>query len=1009
MTSTRARAPYRYRAFISYSHGADNRLAPALRTALHRLAKPWYRLRAMRVFRDETGLGVTPALWPAIEAALMDSEYFLLLASPDAAASKWVQLELGWWLDHRPPDRLLIALTRGDICWDDAAQDFDWGVTDSLPRRLSGTFEQSPKYVDLRWARTATDLSLRNPDFLTAVAGVASTLQGLPLDELIGEDVRQHRRTRRVATAAATGLAVLAVAAIGFGVIASLERDEARRQEGIAFQQSRIATDERDQARRRVVQLNCGNGQRAADIGDVSAAMLWFAEAAMLEADHPSEQRLLLARLASLDRKHPRLEHVWSAAAPSTGIAFTADGESVVVYPPEGSVQAWDARTGSASFNQPGNPGVDVGVTSEGRRLLTIDGPCAQLRDPLTGEAVRALEHDAGVAWAGFAAADRLVLTRADDRTAHAWDSGSGLELAALGDVDEIFDVALDADAVTLLVKSSGEGLTLWESATKRRTVLDDKKVQAAELSADRRYVLAFHDDSSAAVWDTGTGLRVTSLGDWQAVDRVLLSPDGQRAALTSRQGWAMVWDIESDREVRTLTHQGAVLDAAFSPDGKRLATVGTDQQAHVWSIATGKQVTPPLWHESTVSRIAFSPDGNRLATSTANHLVRLWDVSDVTGATMKHESSVQFASFSPDGTHVLTMTDFTAHLWDVRSAAPTREFTFAPGPQIYCAAFSPDGAYVVTGSEDRLARLWDVKTGEQIGALQHARRVKCAAFSRDGKRLLTASDDQLNVWDLAALPQVPREPTTAVPHDGSPVETCEFSPDARQALSRDFHGTTRMWNLDSATERTELRREDTILATLSRDGTWMATAGPGSVVQVRATDTAAPAGEPTPSKYRVTVVAFSPDGRRVLTADQGGVARVWDTKSGNPVTPPMCHDDRIQHAVFNADGTQVLTASSDGTARVWNAESGQPITEPLQHRGEVGYAEFGPDGQHVVTASYDDTARLWDLSPGRLDVRGWMQRAQLLGSRRVDATGAVITVDTAPYLELWRDVEQGR
>src|SRR6187431_1423107 len=109
MTSSRARAPCRYRAFISYSHAADNRLAPALRTALHRLAKPWYRLRAMRVFRDETGLGITPALWPAIEAALADSEYFLLLASPDAAASEWVQREVGWWLEHRPSDRLLVA------------------------------------------------------------------------------------------------------------------------------------------------------------------------------------------------------------------------------------------------------------------------------------------------------------------------------------------------------------------------------------------------------------------------------------------------------------------------------------------------------------------------------------------------------------------------------------------------------------------------------------------------------------------------------------------------------------------------------------------------------------------------------------------------------------------------------------------------------------------------------------------------------------------------------------
>jgi hypothetical protein len=169
----------------------------------------------------------------------LDAEYFLLLASPEAAASAWVQCEVACWLDRRPADHLLIALTHGELRWNDAAQDFDWNGTDALPRRLAQAFEQEPKYADLRWARMATNLSLRNPEFLAAVASVTSTFQGQPLDELIGEDVRQHRRTRRVAAAATVGLATLAVAASVFGVIASQQRDAARRQE-------RIATEQRD-------------------------------------------------------------------------------------------------------------------------------------------------------------------------------------------------------------------------------------------------------------------------------------------------------------------------------------------------------------------------------------------------------------------------------------------------------------------------------------------------------------------------------------------------------------------------------------------------------------------------------------------------------------------------------------------------------------------------------------------------------------------------------------------
>ena len=91
----------KYRGFISYSHAADERLAPALQSGLHRFAKPWYRLRAMRVFRDKTGLAVTPELWGSIQKALEDADYFILLASPQAAQSKWVEQEVDWWLRNR--------------------------------------------------------------------------------------------------------------------------------------------------------------------------------------------------------------------------------------------------------------------------------------------------------------------------------------------------------------------------------------------------------------------------------------------------------------------------------------------------------------------------------------------------------------------------------------------------------------------------------------------------------------------------------------------------------------------------------------------------------------------------------------------------------------------------------------------------------------------------------------------------------------------------------------------
>jgi len=89
------------RAETAAEKNAFKEFAPAVQSALHRVARPWYRLRSVWIFRDKTGLAATPSLWGTIEKALADSEYFLLMASPEAAASPWVQREVDWWLANR--------------------------------------------------------------------------------------------------------------------------------------------------------------------------------------------------------------------------------------------------------------------------------------------------------------------------------------------------------------------------------------------------------------------------------------------------------------------------------------------------------------------------------------------------------------------------------------------------------------------------------------------------------------------------------------------------------------------------------------------------------------------------------------------------------------------------------------------------------------------------------------------------------------------------------------------
>src|ERR1700716_284657 len=112
-----------YDAFVSYSHARDKPIASALQSVVQRLGKPWYRRRALRVFRDDTSLSATAHLWPSIEQALRASRFFVVLASPIAAASKWVNKEVAFWLDRPGVGTLLIGVSDGDLAWDEALGD----------------------------------------------------------------------------------------------------------------------------------------------------------------------------------------------------------------------------------------------------------------------------------------------------------------------------------------------------------------------------------------------------------------------------------------------------------------------------------------------------------------------------------------------------------------------------------------------------------------------------------------------------------------------------------------------------------------------------------------------------------------------------------------------------------------------------------------------------------------------------------------------------------------------
>ncbi len=234
-----------YWAFISYSH-RDAAIAARVQRALETYRIPRRLegrptpagLPAPRyfkpVFRDRDDLQASPDLKARVDAALAGSRYLVVICSPAAAESTWVNDEIREFKRVHGDQRILALIADGEPfaseradnpaaeCFPEALR-FD----EATPGRRQGDRAESAAVRQRAAEPIAADLRPQGDGERLATLKLVAGMLGVGVDTLVRRDAqRRNRRMARVAFASLCG--VIVMSALTF--VALKSRNEAQRE-----------------------------------------------------------------------------------------------------------------------------------------------------------------------------------------------------------------------------------------------------------------------------------------------------------------------------------------------------------------------------------------------------------------------------------------------------------------------------------------------------------------------------------------------------------------------------------------------------------------------------------------------------------------------------------------------------------------------------------------------------------------------------------------------------------
>lgn len=172
--------------------------------------------------------------------------------------------------------------------------------------------------------------------------------------------------------------------------------------------------------------------------------------------------------------------------------------------------------------------------------------------------------------------------------------------------------------------------------------------------------------------------------------------------------------------------------------------SASSDTTVKVWNAHKGFCMSTLRTHKDYVKALAYAKDREQVASAGLDKSIFLWDVNTLTALTASNNTVTSM--------FCILANVYISYMWLTCSKYRVAASSLSGNrDSIYSLAMNQIGTIIVSGSTEKVLRVWDPRFCTKLMKLRgHTDNIKALVLNRDGTQCLSASSDgTIKLWSL--------------------------------------------------------------------------------------------------------------------------------------------------------------------------------------------------------------------------------------------------------------------